>query len=112
MIKNQLTTIRNDKNIIDISFKIPSQVLTGANYDLDIVLNDPLGETIIAGGIISHQEDSLLEREIKLEPLVAGGIFKMTRAPSKPGTQYWSGIIAHPNGTITFTKSIEIVNKL
>lgn len=36
----------------------------------------------------------------------------MTRAPLKPGTQIWSGFIAHPEGIITFTKSIDIVEKI
>jgi len=36
----------------------------------------------------------------------------MTRAPTKPGIQLWSGIIAHPFGMITFTKSINIVDEI
>ena len=111
-IKNLLTTIRNDQNKIDISFRIPEQVLTGAKYDIDIILNEPLGDVIIAGGIKSHQEESYLKQEIRIEPLASGGIFKMTRAPSKPGTQIWSGIIVHPKGTISFTKSVDIVEKI
>ena len=67
---------------------------------------------IIAGAIKPHQLNSFFEQEILLEPLSSGGIFKMTRAPSKPGIQIWSGIIAHPNGMITFTKSIEVVDKI
>ena len=67
---------------------------------------------IIAGAIKPHQVNSLFEQEILLEPLASGGIFKMTRAPSEPGIQIWSGIIAHPNGMITFTKSIEIVDEI
>lgn len=111
-LKNLLTTIRNDNNKIDITFSIPDKVLTGTKYDIDIILNDPLSEIIIAGGIKPHQEDSLLKQEINIEPLLTGGIFKMTRAPSKPGTQIWSGVIAHPQGIITFTKSVEIVEKI
>ncbi len=111
-IKNLFTTIRNDDKKIDISFQIPDKVLTGSKYDIDIILNKPLEEVIIAGAIKPHQVNSLFEQEILLEPLASGGIFKMTRAPSKPGMQIWSGIIAHPNGMITFTKSIEIVDKL
>ena len=38
-IKNLFTTIRNDDNKIDISFKIPEKVLTGSKYDIDIILN-------------------------------------------------------------------------
>jgi len=111
-IKNLFTTIRTDNNKIDITFKIPDKVLTGSKYDIDIILNKPLEEVIIAGAIKPHQVNSLFEQEILLEPLVSGGIFKMTRAPTKPGIQLWSGIIAHPLGMITFTKSIDIVDQI
>jgi len=111
-IKNLFTTIRNDGKKIDIIFKIPDKVLTGSKYDIDIILNKPLEEVIIAGAIKPHQVNSFFEQELLLEPLASGGIFKMTRAPSKPGIQIWSGIIAHPNGMITFTKSIDIVDKI
>ncbi len=110
-IENLLTTIRNDQKKIDIIFKIPDIVLTGKRYDIDIILKEPLGDVIIAGGIKAHQEGSYLKQEINILPLASGGIFKMTRAPSKPGTQIWSGVIAHPKGIISFTKSVEIVEK-
>ena len=110
--RNLFTSIRSDNKKIDISFKIPDKVLTGSKYDIDIVLNKPLEEVIIAGAIKPHQVNSFFEQEILLEPLASGGIFKMTRAPSKPGMQIWSGIIAHPEGMITFTKSIDIVEKI
>ena len=111
-IKNLFTTIRNDDKKIDISFKIPDRVLTGSKYDIDIILNKPLEEVIIAGAIKPHQLNSFFEQEIVLKPLASGGIFKMTRAPSNPGIQIWSGIIAHPKGMITFTKSIDIVDEI
>jgi len=111
-IKNLFTTIRTDNNKIDIIFKIPDKVLTGSKYDIDIILNKPLEEVIIAGALKPHQVNSLFKQEILLEPLVSGGIFKMTRAPTKPGIQLWSGIIAHPLGMITFTKSIDIVDQI
>ena len=112
IIKNLFTTIRNDDKKIDISFEIPDKVLTGSKYDIDIILNKPLEEVIIAGAIKPHPVNSFFEQEILLEPLASGGIFKMTRAPSKPEIQIWSGIIAHPEGMITFTKSIDIVDKI
>ena len=112
IIKNLFTTIRNDDKKIDISFKIPEKVLTGSKYDIDIILNKPLEDVIIAGSIKPHEVNSFFEQEILLEPLATGGIFKMTRAPSKPGIQIWSGMIAHPKGIITFTKSIDIVDDI
>ena len=112
IVKNLLTTIRNDNKEIDISFKFPDKVLTGSKYDIDFILNKPLEDVIIVGAITPHQVNSFFEQEILLEPLASGGIFKMTRAPSKPGIQIWSGIIAHPKGMITFTKSINIVDEI
>ncbi|EEE39613.1 hypothetical protein [Prochlorococcus marinus] len=111
IVKNLFTTIRNDDKKIDISFQIPDRVLTGSKYDIDIILNKPLEEVIVAGAIKPHQVNSFFEQEILLEPLASGGIFKMTRAPSKSGMQIWSGIIVHPKGMITFTKSIDIVDE-
>ncbi len=108
-IKNNLTIIRNDNNQIDINISIPNKVLTGSKYDIDIILNTPLGETIIAGGIKEQLEDNLFDQSIRIKPLATGGIFKVTRAPIKAGNQIWTGIIAHPQGIVSFTKSVEIV---
>ena len=111
IIKNHLTTIRSDKNFLDINFSIPNNVLTGKNYDIDIIINNPLEENVIAGGIKRHQIDSIIQQPIKLEPLVSGGIFKVTRAPAISGIQVWSGIIAHKKGMISFTKTVNIINE-
>ena len=75
-------------------------------------MNEPLGDVIIAGGIKSHQEESFLAQEINIQPLASGGIFKVTRAPTEPGKAIWSGIIVHPEGMISFTKSVEIVDQI
>ena len=108
-IKNHLTTIRNDNQELDIDILIPDRVLTGSNYDLDIVINNPLNDSIIAGTINEYQEDNLFKKNINLIPLASGGLFKVTRAPTKPGTQIWTGLIAHPKGLISFTKSVDIL---
>ena len=109
-VQNNLTTIRNDDNQIDIKFSIPDKVLTGSKYDIDIILNQPLEETIIAGGIKEFHEGKLLNQSIPLEPLATGGIFKVSRAPLLPGIQIWTGMIAHPSGLVSFTKTVYIVD--
>ena len=109
-IKNNLTTIRSDDNQIDIKISIPDKVLTGSKYDIDVILNQPLEEIIIAGGIKEYQEGKLLNQSIPLEPLATGGIFKVSRAPLTPGIQTWTGIIAHPSGLVSFTKTVNIVD--
>tara|TARA_B100000900_G_scaffold23973_1_gene18671 strand:- start:54 stop:779 length:726 start_codon:yes stop_codon:yes gene_type:complete len=111
-IKNLLTIIRNDNQELNLDIFIPDKVLTGSKYDLDIVINNPLNGSIIAGTISEYQENNLIKNDIKLIPLASGGLFKVTRAPSQPGTQIWTGLIAHPKGLITFTKSVDILEKI
>ncbi len=82
-IKNLFTTIRNDNKKIDITFKIPDKVLTGSKYDIDIILNKPLEEVIIAGAIKPHQVNSFFEQEILLEPLASGGGFQNDKSSFK-----------------------------
>ena len=108
-IKNHLTTIRNDNQELDLDILIPDRVLTGSNYDLDIIINSPLNGSIIAGTIYQYQESNLIKKDFNLLPLASGGLFKVTRAPSKPGNQIWTGLIVHPKGLISFTKSVEII---
>ena len=110
-LQNNLTTIRSDDNQIDITISIPDKVLTGSKYDIDIILNQPLEDTIIAGGIKEYQEGKLLNQSINLEPLATGGIFKVSRAPLLPGIQIWTGMIAHPRGLVSFTKTVNIVDE-
>ena len=73
------------------------------------MINNPLNGSIIAGSIDEYQETNLIKKDINLIPLASGGLFKVTRAPSKPGTQIWTGLIAHPKGLISFTKSVDIL---
>jgi len=108
-IRNNLTTIRSDDKQIDIKISIPDEVLTGSKYNIDVILNQPLGETIIAGGIKEYQEGELLNQSIPLEPLATGGIFKVSRAPLIPGIQIWTGMIVHPSGLVSFTKTVNII---
>jgi len=108
-IKNHLTVIRSDNNQVNLKIAIPNDVLTGANYDIDVIVNDPLEDEIIAGIIKEYKKDSIFDQKTILEPLAAGGIYKVTRAPSKPGIQIWTGIISHPKGLVTFTKTVNIL---
>ena len=110
-IKNHLTTIRNDNNKLDIDIEIPNKVLTGKNYYIDVIINNPLENEIIAGYIKEYEEETLINQSILLKPLASGGIYKITRAPSKPGRQIWTGIIAHPKGLISFTKTVDVIEK-
>ena len=104
--------IQNSEPPLPISINVPSAVLTGTTYDFDIVLNKPLGDTMIIGGLIpitTEQIKSQISPPIELEPLGGGGLFKSVKAPLKAGVQNWAAVIVHPEGLISITKRVRIV---
>ena len=101
------------KRPIDITLQIPDVVLTGSWYDVDIIINKPLKNSIIAGGLMPLKETNhtnLLKETIQLRPMGSGGIFKSVQAPLNPGEQRWAAIIAHPEGVVSITKLVKIVS--
>ena len=91
-----------------ITITIPDVVLTGSNYDIDIIIEEPLKEAIIAGGLISLNSNS--NNNIELIPMESGGLFKSIRAPFKPGAQRLGALIAYPEGLISISKMVRIVS--
>ena len=104
--------LKSGNKMLDVTVQIPDAVLTGSMYDIDIILEEPLEDSIIAGGLIaiSGQKTKSSEKELELMPMGSGGIFKSARAPLKPGEHRLAALIAHPQGLISITKKIRIVS--
>ncbi len=100
---------------LEISIGIPDVVLTGSNYDIDIIIEKPLKERILAGGLILLNPQSINKKSaetMELSAMGSGGLFKSVRAPFKPGKQRWGALIAHPQGIVSITKTVRIVSDL
>ena len=48
--------------------------------------------------------------DIQLEPLGGGGLFKSVQAPFQPGSQVWAALLVHPDGIVTVSKRVQVVN--
>ena len=109
-IVSQTSIMNSSAKELKINLAIPNKVLTGSKYDVDIILKEPLGDSIIAGGLIeiSQENDQAISPYIHLSPISAGGIFRSVKAPLKPGKQKLAALIAHPDGLIAVTKIIKV----
>lgn len=97
---------------LPITLVIPDAVLTGSRYDVDVVLDEPLGQALVAGGLTALTPRQVREQQsptIQLEPLGGGGLFKSVQAPFQPGAQTWAAMLVHPDGVITVTKRVRVV---
>ena len=98
---------------LPVTVQIPDAVLTGSRYDVDVILDEPLGEAMVAGGLMAltpAQVRAQVSPDVQLEPLGSGGLFKSVQAPFQPGVQAWAAMLVHPDGVITVTKQVRVVN--
>ncbi len=112
-ILDEYSILNSNKDKLNITLSIPDTVLTGSNYDIDLILENPLQGRIIAGGLIALPKDSKsnnYSQQIQLTPIGSGGLFKSVRAPFQPGKQRWAALIAHPDGVLSITKSVRVVS--
>ena len=70
----------------------PDAVLTGSRYDIDLIVDEPLDQALVAAGLIDltqQQVEDQLRPNLPLAPMGGGGLFKSVQAPAdkvrKPG---------------------------
>ena len=94
-----------------INFISPEQVVIGEKYEVNLILEKPLDNSLTASGIIVlENEDKVnISNDIfEIKPNQSGGLFKYIQAPVKPGSQTISAIITHPEGIYSITKKIKV----
>ena len=107
------SVLTSSKKPLPISLLIPDKVLTGSRYDVDVVVDQPLGKALLAGGLVAVTPQQVLAQQspdVQLEPLGGGGLFKSVQAPFQPGIQTWAALLVHPDGVITVSKRVQVVN--
>ena len=105
--------LRSGTADLPITLQIPKAVLTGSRYDIDVIFDEPLGQAVAAGGLIQLTPEQRLEQRrptIQLAPLGGGGLFKQVQAPQRSGIQSWAVMLVHPDGVITATQQVRVVD--
>tara|TARA_B100001939_G_scaffold260854_1_gene227855 strand:- start:1185 stop:1859 length:675 start_codon:yes stop_codon:yes gene_type:complete len=107
--------VRSGERDLEVSVLAPDTVLTGQRYDLDVLMDEPLKDATLAGGLTELTAADLLQEEspeIELGALNAGGIFKTIQAPYQSGRQAWAALLLHPEGTVSISRTVRVVNRL
>ena len=89
----------------------PDKVLTGERYEINLIIEKPLDDSLTAGGMIilkNNEKMNLSNDSFSIRPNQSGGLFKYIQAPLEPGSQIISAIITHPKGIYSFTKKIKV----
>ena len=110
----QQSLLRSGQRPLEVNVAIPDVVLTGSRYDIDLIVEEPLGQALVAGGLIDLTDDQLsaqMRPNLPLAPQGGGGLFKSVLAPQQPGSQTWAVMLVHPDGVVTATKRVRVVSR-
>ena len=109
----QQSLLRSGEPPLAVDIAIPDVVLTGSRYDIDLIVEEPLGQALVAGGLIDLSDQHLsaqIRPNLPLAPQGGGGLFKSVQAPQQPGSQTWAVMLVHPDGVVTATKRVRVVS--
>lgn len=94
----------------NIQVNIPEKVKLGQQFNLDIIVTEPLGDEVLLGAVVKEETDANLylnPSSFELEVLPAGGIFKIVN-PDKAGNEWLSAILIRSDGITSLTQRIKV----
>ena len=103
--------LNSQKSPLIVKIISPDKVLTGERYEINLIIESPLDNSLTASGMIilkSNEKINISNDLFGIKPNQSGGLFKYIQAPLEPGSQTISAIITHPKGIYSITKKIRV----
>lgn len=94
-----------------VRVRLPERVRPGETYTFDAIVQDPLGDTLLAGSAIDapvRPEAYMVPPAAALEPISTGGLFKTGRAPTSPGPRWISAVLVGPEGMTWVSQRLDV----
>ena len=108
---NEESILNSHKSPLIIKIISPNKVRTGERYEINLIIEKPLDNSLIATGMIvlkNNENLKIMNDQFGIKPNTEGGLFKYIQAPLEPGFQTVSAIITHPEGIYSMTKKIKV----
>ena len=108
---NEESILSSQKSPLAVKIISPDNVLTGERYEINLIIDKPLDNSLIASGMIVLKNNgniNITNDRFGIKPNLSGGLFKYIQAPLEPGYQIISAIITHPEGIYSITKKIKV----
>jgi hypothetical protein len=113
-ILSERTELSSGVNAPKVDINLPDKLKAGQRYYFDAIVNEPLGDDFLLGAALNEAVKPgkyLNPTPVNLELLSAGGIFKVGRAPTTPGSQWISAVLVRGNGMTMITQRVPVVAK-
>lgn len=95
-----------------VTIDLPEEVKTGERYNLDIIVEEPLGNDLLLGAVKEEpvRPNAYFNPSFQdLELLSAGGIFKRGIAPGLADNRWISAVLVRGDGIAMITQRLRVV---
>jgi ketosteroid isomerase-like protein len=95
-----------------VQVNLPQQVNVAQTFNFDVVVTTPVGEDLLLGAAVEEPitpEQYLKRTDVALEPLAAGGLFKVGQAPPQPTREWISAVLIQEGGMTIVSQRLNVV---
>jgi hypothetical protein len=95
-----------------VQVNLPQQVNVAQTFNFDAVVTTPVGEDLLLGAAVEEPiapAQYLKRADVPLEPLAAGGLFKVGQAPSQPTREWISAVLIQEGGMTIVSQRLNVV---
>lgn len=110
-ILSEQSQLSSGENPPQVKIVAPTVVEAGEKYNFDLIVDRPLGDEKLLGAVREEKIASnlyLSPSDLELEPLPAGGIYKLATAPLLPESNWLSAILVRGDGITTVVHRVTI----
>lgn len=110
-IISEQTELKTGSQPPELKAIAPDTVTVGEKYSFDVIVTEPLENKVLLGAALEEKTASELyinPSTLELEPLSAGGIYKVVTAPLLPDNHWLSAIVVRSDGITMVTKRVKI----
>lgn len=94
-----------------VEVRLPETVSVGQRYNLDAIVQEPLGEDVLLGAALEERvrPDAYFKADkLDLVPLTAGGIFREGSAPNVPDNYWITTALVRSDGMTFSTQRLQV----
>ena len=110
-ILTEQSRLTSGGNPPQVDIVAPTAVKVGEKYNFDLIVDRPLEDNVLLGAVREEKTAGNLYLDptnLELEPLPAGGIYKIATAPLLPDSNWLSAVVVRGDGITTIAHRVNI----
>jgi len=98
----------------ELDWRAPQVIGVGRDFALEAVVREPLNTDLLLGAVFDepiNNQSFTRDRSLDLQPLRAGGVYRIGRAPFRVGDRWVSAVIVRETGLVIVGQRMRVTDR-